>query len=254
MIDTAYAVIFRGDIVMGQSLPDVKQRLKQIFKVDDARIDNLFKGKPVPLKTHLTQDDAEKYRLILRKAGAVVVVEAMSQAKPAPTVSKATASSTGILRPSAQWRLAPVGSRLSDSSAAASTPKIISLAHLTVAPQLGNLLKDNERPSIPEATINANSLDWDLSPLGEALLRETEKAPESVSGIDPETLSWGLTPVGESLLTAAEKAVVPAVTIDTSALSVAEMGGDLLNPSEKKQSASVEIDTSHLNLVNDDSA
>jgi hypothetical protein len=60
-----YSVIFRGDIVLGKNLVDVKQKLAQLFKVDDARIERMFTGKPIPLKANIALVQAKKYQAVL---------------------------------------------------------------------------------------------------------------------------------------------------------------------------------------------
>src|SRR5690606_40568336 len=57
-----FDIIFRGDIVIGHQLQDVKARLQQLFKTDAARIDALFTGRPVALKRGLDQATANKDR------------------------------------------------------------------------------------------------------------------------------------------------------------------------------------------------
>jgi predicted nicotinamide N-methyase len=50
-----FDIIFRGDIVFGHQLAEVKAKLQQLFKADAAKIDALFTGRPVPLATWMRQ-------------------------------------------------------------------------------------------------------------------------------------------------------------------------------------------------------
>ena len=75
--DVRYDLVFRGDIVLGHSLVDVKARMQQLFKIDAARVDGLFSGRPVPLKRDLDQETARKYQAVLNKAGAEVTLVAV---------------------------------------------------------------------------------------------------------------------------------------------------------------------------------
>ena len=92
-----FDIIFRGDIVFGHQLADVKLRLQQLFKSDAAKIDSLFTGRPVPLKRNLDEATANKYRDALLKAGAMVEVcpsdksPANAPAKPAPVAVRTPA-------------------------------------------------------------------------------------------------------------------------------------------------------------------
>ncbi|RYZ83522.1 MAG: hypothetical protein EOO68_32850, partial [Moraxellaceae bacterium] len=62
MSDQQFDIIFRGDIVFGHQLMDVKARLQQLFKADAAKVDALFSGRPVPLKRGLDIASAQKYK------------------------------------------------------------------------------------------------------------------------------------------------------------------------------------------------
>ena len=62
MSDQQFDIIFRGDIVFGHQLADVKLRLQQLFKADAVKIDALFSGRPVPLKRGLDLASAQKYK------------------------------------------------------------------------------------------------------------------------------------------------------------------------------------------------
>jgi hypothetical protein len=239
MTDKRCSVVFRGDIVIGKSLPEVKQKLKKIFKVDGARIDSLFLGTPVPLKTKLSLPEAEKYKAILEQAGIVVAIESAqndgvkSAKKPLVSetntpikaaVLKTKKITDNSLDPSTDtWRLAPVGSLLQDKKVARKQKEIaVNVDHLSVAAQEGNLIKDNERVKAPSPAVNADVLDWELTPYGETLLKEAEKKKLQV------------------------------VEVDTTSLSVLENEGSLFKGGEKKKVEGVNVDTSHLSLVSDE--
>lgn len=240
MTDKKCSVVFRGDIVIGKSLPEVKQKLQKIFKVDDARVESLFVGKPVPLKTNLSLPEAEKYKTILEQAGIVVSIESTQSNKVkhlkktlVPQVSDSkNKTNVSLSNPPIDnsadtsndgWHLAPVGSLLQDKKTEKKQKDIVVNAdHLSIAAQEGNLIKDNERMASPRPVVNADVLDWELTPYGEALLKE------------------------------AEKKKVEAVNIDTASLFALENEGNLLKASEKKQVEAVIIDTSHISLISDE--
>lgn len=125
MSEQTFDIIFRGDIQLGQNLPEVKQRLQQLFNADSARIEQLFSGRPVALKRQLDVATAERYRAALLKAGALVSIAPSSQAAPTPapapapgkaaaqaTQNNAAAPATASAPSNAQsgWSLAPAGS------------------------------------------------------------------------------------------------------------------------------------------------
>src|SRR5690606_27763711 len=93
-----FDIIFRGDIVLGHQLAEVKLRLQQLFKVDAAKVDALFTGRPVPLKRKLDEATANKYRAALLKAGAQVAI-CPSNNNPANTASKPVGHSSTRVTP-----------------------------------------------------------------------------------------------------------------------------------------------------------
>lgn len=88
MSEECYEVVFRGDVLVGQSAIEVKQRLAQLFNTDAARIDQMFSGKPVVVKRNLDLETAERYQSTLLKAGALVDIrpavldDAVSEERP----------------------------------------------------------------------------------------------------------------------------------------------------------------------------
>jgi hypothetical protein len=243
----SYAIIFRGDIVMGYNLLDVKANLKKVFKSDDARIDSLFTGKAVPLKRSLTQQEAEHYKEVLAQAGAVVSIEASdvtrqlakqqvvrkeaarkeSSKKQTLSHSKPTKLADNVPEKETQkvggvdWQLAPVGANLSDSKTKQVKTADVHIEHLAVLPQKGNLISDDERLPEAESVINVDELDWELTPYGESLLKEAER-----------------------------KKIIP-VDIHISELSIAEAGSNLLKPEDKKVIPPLDINTDHIQLSSD---
>ena len=89
-----YAVYFSGEIRPGLSKEEVKQNLAKLFKTDQARIEPLFSGQEVTLKTDLDEVTAEKYKTILEQAGALVRIKSPLTRNPAPTSS---ATEKGLL-------------------------------------------------------------------------------------------------------------------------------------------------------------
>jgi hypothetical protein len=227
-----YSIIFRGDIVMGYSLPDVKQNLQKLFSVDDAETNRLFMGKPVALRRGLQLDEANRYKEILKQEGVIVSVQADNEIKAAskpqskeqPKTKSSPASDSGsekIDETKQDWQLLPVGSQLSDSKTETNIVEI-KTDHLKVLPQEGNLLKDDERQAARVAVIDVTNLNWELSPYGEQLLK------------------------------ASERKSVAASNVDTSSLSLTKQEGNLLKDSEKNVVPEVDIDISHIKLVPDD--
>ena len=70
---TRYEIAFSGQLVEGAPLASVQANLARLFQADAQRIAQLFSGRRVVIKNNLDEAGAEKYRLTLERAGAVVV-------------------------------------------------------------------------------------------------------------------------------------------------------------------------------------
>jgi hypothetical protein len=72
---TGFKVVFEGEIRSGEDISQVKQRLAAMFKVDRGRIERLFSGKPVVIKTVEELGQGMKYVAALRKVGVISRIE-----------------------------------------------------------------------------------------------------------------------------------------------------------------------------------
>ena len=73
-----YEIVFSGESLPG-ALPDqVKSNLARLFQADAQRIELLFSGRRLVLKSNLDAAAAEKYRVTLERAGALVTVVEMA--------------------------------------------------------------------------------------------------------------------------------------------------------------------------------
>ncbi|EIK94752.1 hypothetical protein PMM47T1_20688 [Pseudomonas sp. M47T1] len=70
-----FEIVFRGELVAGAQPALVKANLAKLFQADGARIDALFSGRRLVLKSDLDPQAAEKYRATLERAGIVVSIE-----------------------------------------------------------------------------------------------------------------------------------------------------------------------------------
>lgn len=223
-----FDIVFRGDIVIGHALADVKMRLQQLFKTDATKVDALFIGRPVPLKRNLDEATAQKYRDVLLKAGALV--EVVPAGKFATSVAPAKPTTpTSSLQPvspskAAVWTLAPVGTRLVD---AAYRPVIqapsIDTSHLSIRPQAGNLVDASEKKAEPTASVAVPQLG--LAELGTNLIAADEKMELPVLEIDVE--DWGLAELGSDLVSASERPAIAPAPIAVGDYGLAPAGSDL---------------------------
>ncbi len=86
MSESRYDVVFRGEILSGFELEAVKQAFAALFKISEAKVEQIFSGARVTLKGELPQSDAEKYQRRLQDVGAnIELIEKKSVIEPADT-------------------------------------------------------------------------------------------------------------------------------------------------------------------------
>src|SRR5690606_29626788 len=211
MTETLFDIVFRGDIVPGHNIAQVKQRLAQLFKVDAGRIDALFSGGAVPLKRNLDKSTAEKYRATLHKAGAEVQVR-------------------------------PVGSAGAKPPAA---PRAVpARPPLSLAPRGAYLLAPSERPAAQPLELDLSA--YSLRPMEGDLLDAAERRPEADAPLDIPALD--LAEPGADLLEGYRDEGLPLPDIDPD-FELAEAGADLLEGSERREVVAPQLDLSHLSVL-----
>jgi hypothetical protein len=80
-----YNVYFSGQIMKDRDPAEVRSRIGKLFKLDGAKLGRLFSGQPVAIKKGLDMEQATKYRVVFREAGALVDIRPAGQAPQAPT-------------------------------------------------------------------------------------------------------------------------------------------------------------------------
>lgn len=282
MSQETFEIVFRGDIQFGQNLADVKAKLQQLFKIDAAKVDALFTGKPVVLKRGLDSASAEKYRDVLTKAGTLVEVSASTPpataqpikapdpvpTRPAqaaspqpshPVASQTEATQTkptqinqenqaaqpaAASAPTSQWTLAPVGSLMMPAGTRLA-PHIrnFDLSIYSLRPAGSNLLDKNEAPSIAISPVLVP--EYKVAEAGANLLEASEKNELPLLEIDVE--DWGLSEVGAPLLAETERKLVvapPELDIDFSLAPAGSLLGQI-----KPEIKVIAPDISQLKLV-----
>lgn len=255
-----FDVVFRGDIVMGHNLPDVKLRLQQLFKTDAAKINALFSGRPVPLKKSLDEVSAKKYQVALARAGAEVslVPSEENAPKPAPATVKSLAErlaeqtqtpevKTPAPVPVTQgFTLAATGADVLNPDERSQQPEVnIDVSAISIRANEGNLLDATEVKH--DATPAIQMPDFDVAEAGAILVRDDEKSPQSVVEVNVE--SWGLSEIGADLLQADEHAEDVLTEIQDLDADLAPAGSDLGQLKEKV--IPVNPDISQLKLVDE---
>ena len=173
---TRYEIAFSGRLVEGAPLASVQANLARLFQADAQRIAQLFSGRRIVIKNNLDEAGAEKYRLTLERAGAVVevlamVVEEVELAPPpssalvaaAPAVAVvASVASPGRLQiaprdeymaafadvEAPDFGIAPVGVDLQDAKPEAPAPAV-DLSQFSLAPAGSDMGQAKAAPAGP---------------------------------------------------------------------------------------------------------
>jgi len=140
-----YEIVFSGELQPGADAQQVRVNLQQLFKASAERIEALFCGRPLVIKSGLDRVTAEKYQALLARAGARVewVVADKTQ------LNAADAAANKPIAPSARaddyltsafghidapdFALAPAGSDMQASYQKQVAPAL-DLAALSIAP------------------------------------------------------------------------------------------------------------------------
>lgn len=257
MSNQEFDIIFRGDIVFGHQLADVKLRLQQLFKADATKVDALFSGRPVPLKRGLDLVSAEKYKEALIRAGAQVDIVAAGEAKPASAPMARPVPTPPVSAPAPAAAPLTLAQRL-EQQAAADKEAAEKAALKREQEERAQAARDAAQGVKPSAAQNA----WSLAPVGAYMLQPSEHPIAEPIVIDVSDLSlrpaeagnildaneqppeaiatvvapnFGVAEAGANLIRADEKMDLPLVEIELEDWGLADLGEDLISASEKPQ-------------------
>lgn len=236
-----FSVIFRGDILPGHTLPDVKARMAQLFKLDDAKLAAVFSGKPVALKKDCDAATAEKMKAVLTKAGAEVEIRSNSvpvpAPKPAPAAPAAAPAPAQAPRPLPD---PPPAAPIARPATPAPLPVPAAMAAgLKVAP-VGMVLTDAERAALQKPPVQVKIDHISLEKRASAFMAADEK-PATPKRPEIQAPDFGVAAAGGELLRPDEKPVLEELQLDLSAYQVAEVGADILPESQRAPLPVIEI-------------
>ena len=243
MTDELFNVVFRGEILPGHNLADVKARFAQLFKMDAAKAEGFFSGKSLALKANCDRATADKFQAVLTQAGAAVEIRSAAAQQPAPPAAQAAptvpiastappapaaapvAAPAATAVPQDPWSLSAAGSNLlrADENKAP-TPVEVNISHLQVVkPKLFS--DDPEEPLEPPRPVVQSKVDLSalqLAAVGEDLVPQQVFIPRD---IDLSELS--LDAVGADVLREDERQTFAPANIDTSGVDIAPVGSDM---------------------------
>jgi hypothetical protein len=199
-MNETYDVYFSGVCLKTADPDEVKKKVGAMFKLEGKRLDKLFSGKPVPIKRGLDMDQAVKYRVAFRDAGALVDI--VPEGQPAPSPKPAPAA-----RPEQPLQPQP---KQTESAVAPQTSSGLSLADGPLPPQ----------PE-PEAPV-IETPDYGLSEAKDFNLSDC--APQVEPAPIPDTSQLDLDKPGTTI---DESSDWQPLEIDTAALDIDDSDEDL---------------------------
>lgn len=243
MSDELFNVIFRGEVVPGHNVADVKARFAQLFKTEPAKVEHFFAGKPVVLKANCDRATSDKFRTVLEQAGAIV--EIRSAAPPAPAASPA---------PAAPKPAAPVSAPAPAPAAAAPAPAAAPRPAPAAAPaDPWSLSAPGSELLRPDEVVHAEPVKVDISQISvvkrNPFSTDAEEPLEAERHVAPPALDLSGLKLGEVGETLVEfKEFVPK-EIDLRELSLDAPGADVLRPEERQEFVPVNVDTSAMDIA-----
>lgn len=232
MTQDKYDLVFKGQLVKGVELAVAKNNIASLFKINGAKVDAMFSGKPLVLKRGLDADAANKYRVAIKKAGALVDLVLVREAKVSGKANFAVPDSD---TPAPDKAMGAIPGTIPGTSPAPN-PGATATPDSQAAPQ---------RNPAADASATPESAGLSLAPLGAEMLPATARQPDPVRSVDTSALS--LRAVGGDLLDAKERrssaSDAPVSVID---FGLAEVGAPVLRAEERKPVQAVDVDISGL--------
>jgi hypothetical protein len=246
MADELFNVIFRGDTVAGHNLVDVKARFAQLFKMDPAKVEGFFAGKPVVLKANCDRATGDKFKAALENAGAIVEVRSVAPAAPvpAPVAAPVAATPAPVVKAPVS---APTTPAAPPPPQATPQPRAAEPANpWSLAATGSDLLRANEINQAEPVQVDISKVSLVKHNPFSTDAEEPLEAARHVSAPPLDLSNLKLGEVGETLVEFKE--FVPK-NIDLSELSLAAPGADVLREDERQQFVPANVDTSSMDIA-----
>lgn len=242
MNEELFDLVFKGDLIAGSELAQVKKNLQTLFRINESQVDALFSGKAIVLKKAVSADAANTYRVAMKKAGAAVKV--VLSAAPVAESKNAQVKPTSGSQPTAKAAAEPgLQTALGAQPVKpAEARKEIQAPSFEVAVVGADLIRAEDKPKTQAVIVDISHLS--VSDAKGNLVSSDEIQGLPILEIDiPE---FEVAPAGSDVLTPAERPKVVPVEVDTAGLSVAEVGERL---SEKKAPPPAAPNVDHIKLA-----
>jgi len=221
MSPDTYDVYFSGATLRDADPQEAKRRIGAMFKLEGDKLDRLFSGKPIPIKRGVDMDQAVKFRVAFRDAGALVDIVPAGQPPPNPAARPQPPQ-----RPAAP--LAPSAAPTPVETASTPAPAATEAAPPAAAGGSGLTLAEGPLPVPPETEATPIAVpDYGLSaPQGFNL---SDCAPPVEPAPIPDISAMNLEQAGTIL---DESPTPEPLEIDTEALELDAPGVTLIETAE----------------------
>ncbi len=249
-----FDLVFSGQVANGHDVAQVKKNIAQLFRIDGAKVEALFSGKPIVLKKSLDAETANKYRVAMKKAGALVnivqsaVATEKTQSIPNSTAAKPEPQASPAQSPASSKPASAAVDQFTTTAGAGGDKVTVKPAPDVAVPNFGiaapgaDLLTDSEKPKVESVKVDISEISL-AEPQGNLVSDDEISRPEAVSVAVPEL---DVAEAGSDVLKPEERKKVKPVDVDTSMLSVAAPGERLAPAS---QSAATAPNVDHIKLV-----
>jgi hypothetical protein len=151
-----FDIFFSGQIMEGQDPAEVRERIRRLFNAQDDQLQRLFSGEPVRIKGGADEDEASKYRVAFRDAGALVEIK-LAEAAASDSISAAApaVAVAGEKEDGGLTLLPPNTGSLIDCAREIEPQEIPDISSLNLAPE-GTLIDESEET--PPAEIDTGDL------------------------------------------------------------------------------------------------
>lgn len=205
-----YNIYFSGNIMKGQNPEEVRKKIGTLFKLDGAKLDRLFSGQPMPIKKNINMDQAVKYRLAFREAGALLDIRPAGIDQPPPASSPRPGRA-----PETQESLTlspPNNFDLSDCTVPVTPQEIPDISDLTLDTP-GSILDEGD-------SVEPLEIDTDALELAKSGMTLDQAVPQPAVDIDTSTLE--LDPANQGSLEEYRQTLDPVPLPDIDHLNLAE--------------------------------
>lgn len=242
MNEEKYDLVFKGQLAKSVDINVAKRNLSALFKISPEKTDALFSGKPVVLKRNLDADSANKYRVAIKKAGALV--DLVLAAQPTPVKSQPE-------RPRGKAVFGPQDEASPQTRAEGKKSASDTIEYTT--PVKTPVPQEAAPVQIKQDEIGSNSLRkidtsaYSLAPAGADLLLAADK--QAVEAPEIDLSAFSLKPTGGTLLDPDEYPADLPFVVEITDVDLAPVGADVLTEEERKPLVTVNVDTSGLSLA-----